>query len=151
MGSYEELTGSSQSFNHLLGDIHQHDIQRQQSNIDLNNTETIEERKETLSSVEHEETKQEGTVKLNVYTGYLRAGSGLIFGVISIAGIFIIRELIALFSDRWLARWSNDETYRYQFFNNCTSTSTDPIKLMNESDWNHYRNHRFYVYGGIFL
>lgn len=151
MGNYDELTGSSSSFNHLLGDIHQHDLQRQQSNIDVTNPEMIEERQETLSSIDHEETKQEGTVKLNVYTGYLRAGSGLIVGLISIFGIFVVRELIAIFSDRWLARWSNDETHRYQIFNNCTSTSINPIKLMNESDWNDYRNDRFYVYTGIFL
>lgn len=151
MGNYDELTGSSQSFNYLLGDIHQHDLQRQQSNIDVNNVETREEREETLSSIDHEETKQEGAVKLNVYVRYLRAGSGVIFGVFSIAGIFIIREYIALFSDRWLARWSNDETHRYQQFNNCTRATTDPIKLMNESDWNDYRNHRFHIYTGIVL
>ena len=151
MGSYDELMGSSSSFTHLLGDIHQHELERQQSEINLNNTEIGEERKETLSSLDPGEIKQEGTVKLNVYTGYIQAGTGLIFGLILIGGIFIVREFIAIFSDRWLAKWSSDEGHRHRPFNNCTTTATDPVKLMNEIEWNDYRNDRFYIYTGRFV
>jgi len=158
MGNYEELLASSSSFTRLLGDIHQHQLeeqqsiefQRQQSIIDPTTPET-EDAKETLSPLTNVETKQEGVVKWHVYTTYLRAGVGLFFGFILITGIFSVREFIAVFSDRWLARWSDDESHRYRVFNNCTNTSKSMIKLMSETEWNNHRNHRFYIYCGIFV
>jgi hypothetical protein len=150
MGNYEELFASSSSFTNLLGDIHQHKLERQQSIIDPDIPET-DDGKDTLSPPIDVEIKQEGTVKWHVYTAYLRAGFGLFFGLIVITGIFSVREFIAVFSDRWLASWSSDESHRYRVFNNCTNASEIMIKSMNETEWNNHRNHQFYIYCGIFL
>lgn len=158
MGTYDELISSSSSFTHLLGDIHQHQLeeqqsvefQKQQSIVDLVNSET-DDTKDTLTAPVNVETKQEGIVKWHVYAVYLRAGAGLCLGVILMTGIFCVREFIAVFSDRWLGRWSDEETHRYGIFNNCTKTSKSSIQLMNDTEWNNHRNHRFYIYSGIFV
>jgi hypothetical protein len=158
MGTYEELLTSSSSFAHLLDDIHQHkleeqqsvDFRKQQSTIDPINSQT-DDAKEALTPPVNVETKQEGMVKWHVYTSYLRAGVGLFLGFILMTGIFSAREFIAVCSDRWLGIWSDDESQRYRPFNNCTNTSESTIKSMNETEWTNHRNHRFYIYCGIFI
>ena len=158
MGSYEELLTSSSSFAHLLDDIHQNELEeqqsvefrKQQSIINLTNS-PADDAQEALTPPVNVETKQEGMVKWHVYTSYLRAGVGLFLGFILMTGIFSAREFIAVYSDRWLGRWSDDETHRYRPFNNCTSISKSAIKLMNETEWTNHRNRRFYIYCGIFI
>jgi hypothetical protein len=154
MGNYDELFSSSSSFIHLLRDIHQHEVkeelQKQQSIIDSINSET-DNVNDALSPPIDVETKQEGTVKWHVYTAYLRAGVNLIICFILLSGIFSVREFIAIFSDRWLARWSDDESHRYRIFNNCTNISQSSIQLMNDTEWNNHRNNRFYIFSGIFV
>ena len=155
MGSYEELITSSSSFAHLLDDIHQHELEeqqsiefhKQQSTVDPVTPET-DKVNEKLSPPTDIETKQEGIVKWHVYTSYLRAGVGLFIGFMLLSVIFSIREIIAVFSDRWLAKWSDDESHRYRVFNNCTNNSKNTILLMNETEWNNHRNHRLYIYCG---
>jgi hypothetical protein len=156
MGTYEELIASSSSFTHLLDDIHQHVLEEQQS-IELHRQQsTVEsitpgtdDAKDALAPPINVETKQEGIVKWHVYTTYLRAGVGLFIGFILLTGIFSIREGIAIFSDRWLSRWSDDESHRHRIFDNCTNTLKSTIKSMNDSEWNNHRNRRFYIYGGM--
>jgi hypothetical protein len=158
MGTYEELLTSSSSFAHLLDDIHQHELEEQQS-IEYRNQQSIidpisaqiDDANDTLSPPIDVEIKQEGMVKWHVYTAYLRAGLGLFFGFILTTGIFSARELIAVFSDRWLAKWSEDESHRYRVFNNCTNTSRNTIQSMNDTEWTNHRNRRFYIYCGISL
>ena len=137
----------SSSFAHLLDDIHQHKLEEQQSIIDANHLNT-DDVKDTLTPPTNVEIKQEGMVKWHVYTTYLRAGLGLIFGFLLMTSIFTVRELIAVFSDRWLAKWSDDESHRYRVPSNCTNSSKSSILLMSETDWNNHRNRRFYIYCG---
>lgn len=147
MGNYEELISSS-SFTHLLGNINQHQLEEeQQSFIEENNNEN----KEILNEPINIEIKQEGLIKWNIYTSYLKAGVGLFIGFILIIGIFSIREFISVFSDRWLAKWTDEETHRYKTFNNCTQISKSYIKLMNNIQWNDHRNYRYYIYIGIYI
>jgi hypothetical protein len=158
MGTYEELLASSSSFAHLLDDIHQHELeeqqsielQKEQSTVDLTIPET-DGAKDALLPPTNVETKQKGMVKWHVYAAYLRAGIGLFLGFILITGIFSIREFIAVFSDRWLVKWSDDESHRYRVFSNCTNISKSTIQLMSDAEWNNHRNHRLYFYCGMTL
>ena len=156
MGSYKELFASSSSFIDLLGDIHQHELKEHQS-LELQKQSTIvdpikpeaDDKKDALSAPTNVEIKQEGIVRWHVYSDYLRSGVGLIFGLILLVGIFSAREFIAIFSDRWLAKWSDDEGRRYRPLNNCTNnTAAGSIQLMSDAKWNDHRNHRFYIYFG---
>ncbi len=158
MGTYQELITSSFSFAHLLHDINQHELKEQQSidlqnrksTIDLTISET-DDQKEVLSPPTNVEIKQEGVVKLHVYTAYLRAGVGLFIGFVLMTSIFSARELVNVFSDRWLAIWSDDESHRHRLSNNCTKTSKSAILSMGDTEWNDHRNRRFYIYCGMFI
>ncbi|CAF3694293.1 unnamed protein product [Adineta steineri] len=158
MGTYEKLITSSDSFAHLLHDINQHELNEQQS-VDLQNQRSIVElktsesndKKDTLILPTNVEIKQEGAIKWHVYTAYLRTGIGLFIGLILMTSIFSIRELIVIFSDRWLGKWTEDETHRYRVFSNCTNTSINPILLVNNTEWNNHRYRRFYIYCGSVL
>lgn len=157
IGTYDELSSSSLSFARLLHDIHQHELKEQQSVefqhqrsiFDSSASESEAPAKENSSLPTNIETKQEGIVKWHVYTSYLRAGIGLLVGFILMTSIFSVREFIAIFSDRWLARWTNDETHRYRNSTYCTNTSASAIMSMNETDWKYHRNHRYYIYCGM--
>ncbi|CAF1162569.1 unnamed protein product [Adineta ricciae] len=156
IGTYDELSSSSLSFASLLHDIHQHELNEQQSvefqhqrsifDSSVSESETpVEENSALPTNIEN---KEEGIVNWHVYTSYLRAGIGLFVGLILMTGIFSIREFIAIFSDRWLANWTSDETHRYRNSTFCMNTSDSAIMAMNETDWNYHRNHRYYIYCG---
>ncbi len=153
MGTYNELINSSSSFAHLLEDIHQHEqemiinIEKQQSIISSIYSEKDNE-EELINNID---TKQEGTIKWNIYTSYIKAGFGYGFGFIFILLILIAHQGLAMYSSWWLATWSDDESYRYQNFSNCTSGISETINnvsLMTNQQWNTYRNQRFYIYCG---
>ncbi|CAF4718803.1 unnamed protein product [Rotaria sp. Silwood1] len=158
MGTYEELLVSSTSFTQLLENINQHEQEQQQplsllnqqSMISSINSETDNIDEEDINSLpKNLETKQKGTVKWNVYVSYLRAGVGVILGFLLIIIIFATQQAIAIYSNWWLAAWSNDESHHYQNSINCIGTQdkkNDRIYRMNDIEWNTYRNRRFYIF-----
>jgi hypothetical protein len=162
MGTYGELLESSSTFAQLLEDINQHEQQEQQS-VSLSNQQSMigsissekEDVEEDIHSVpKNLETKQEGTVKWNVYISYLRAGIGVILGLILIVIIFSTQQAIGIFSNWWLASWSNDESRRHRNLTNCMGIrdkKTDEIHRMSDVEWNTYRNRRFYIFCGEFV
>ncbi|CAF3680029.1 unnamed protein product [Rotaria sordida] len=161
MGTYEELLVSSSSFAQLLEDINQHEQQQQQqqpasllnqqSMIGSINSEKDNVEEEDINSLpKNAETKQKGTVKVNVYVSYLRAGIGVILGFLLIIIIFLTLQAITIYSNWWLAAWSNDESHHHnQNSTNCMviqDKKNDRIYQMNDIEWNKYRNRRFYIF-----
>lgn len=153
-GSYNDLLSSSSSIACLLDDIHQYE---QQHSIELNKQLSIIS--STCSNVDEEilsktvETKEKGYVKGHVYISYLKAGAGIVMGLFVVVVLSSMREGLAMFSNWWLAKWSDDESYRYQELNNCTSVemkNNQTVWLMSTSEWNNHRNHRFYVFCGVY-
>ena len=166
MGSYEELISSSKSFSRLLEDINQHQQERQQeyegqtsvlskqqSKVDSIST-LDEEREDASSLLTNIEMKQEGIVKWSAYVAYLRAGIGAFVGLLLLFVVFSSQQAVALYSNWWLAGWSNDEGHRHRYYNDCASvddSTVNRIRSMNEDEWNIYRNQRFYIYCGLLL
>ena len=163
MGTYDELLASSSSFKRLLENIHQRKKEEEQEQPEYYTssarkrsvryvTFTGTENDTTLSiDPETFETKEEGAVKWNVYVEYLQAGVGRVCGVLLILFTFGFREVAFIFHGWWLAEWSDDEGHRHQHRNNCTSTITRKmtmIQSMDDNQWNDYRNNRFYFYCG---
>jgi hypothetical protein len=151
MGTYNDLISSS--FAHLLEDIHQQEssinIQQQQSIISsVYSEKEIEE--ELITNID---TKQEGAIRWNVYFSYVKAGLGCGFNFLFILLLLSVHRTAYIYSNWWLATWSDDESHRYRNFNNCISVTTENmnnIRLMSEIEWNSYRNRRFYIYCGEF-
>lgn len=167
-GTYKELLQKSASFRHLLEDIHQKEQQHQEKDHENEHTLFIRQRSTTrctsvlenhqeeapLVTPDNDETKEEGAVAFHVYIAYLRAGAGLIFGVIISTFIFGLREAASVLYSWWLAKWSDEESYRYQQLNNCSTVMSEKVNMiqsMNETEWVNYRSHRFYFYCGLFI
>ncbi len=165
MGTYSELLSSSASFARLLEDINQHQQEQEQKQEQKQDqkqqTPILLSRHSMIGSIcteigdEEElepfladtETKQEGTVKWNVYISYLGAGIGVILGVILILTVFTAQQAVHLYSNRWLAEWSDDESHRFRVNNNCTNVFTQKIgkiRSMSGTEWNKHRDERFY-------
>ncbi|CAF1547050.1 unnamed protein product [Rotaria magnacalcarata] len=157
-GTFTDLLTSSSSFARLFDDIHQFE---QQNSIEFNQQLSIISSTdsdidgETLALSKNVETKQKGKVKWHVYVEYLKAGFGIIFGIFVIFILSFVREAVSMFSTWWLAKWSDEETYRYRDLNNCTSITSNhnnhTVWLMTNTEWNNHRNQRFYVYCVIVL
>jgi hypothetical protein len=157
MGTYEELIVSSPTFAQLLEDINQHVLEQQsvsftnqQSMIGSISSEKGDDEEDMNASPL--ETKQEGTVKRDVYTSYLRTGVGIILGPLSILIIFSTNQAIGIYSNWWLATWSNDESLRHQNLTNCTNIldkKSDEISRMSDIEWNRHRDRRFYIFCGL--
>jgi len=160
MGTYEELLVSSPEFAQLLEDINQHELEQQQS-VSLTNQRSmigsihsekdVEEEEVVNSLPTNIERKEEGTVKLNVYVSYLRAGVGVIMGFVLILVIFSASQAIMIYSNWWLATWSDDESRRYRNSTNCMNIrdeKTDKIQRMNGVEWKNHRDQRFYILCG---
>ncbi|CAF4018606.1 unnamed protein product [Rotaria sordida] len=154
IGTYIDLLDSSTSFARLLDDIHQFD---QQHSIELHQQQSI--LSSTCSNVDEEmltfsknvETKQKGAVKWYVYIVYLKAGVGIIMGLFIVIILPSVREATSIFSNWWLAKWNDDESYRYRISNNCTSiqnNNNNTVWSMSNAEWNNHRNRRFYIYCG---
>lgn len=159
-GTYEELLASSSSFSRLLENIHQQKQQQERSGIPDHkrtlgytaNAETDDEEVITASTV-NVESKKEGSVHWHVYIAYIQAGASLVLSLFLIIVVFGLRESLSVFYDRWLAEWSNDESYRYRQFNNCSNQNSqlvNTIQSMNATEWDKYQHGRFNIYSGLF-
>ncbi|CAF1541491.1 unnamed protein product, partial [Didymodactylos carnosus] len=97
------------------------------------------------------ESKATGGVKVRVYLDYFRAGSGLFLGIFLVFVVFSLQQATAVFSNWWLARWSDAERFRHSTASlNCTFTKADPkIRTMSDAEWELYRNRRFHIYCGV--
>jgi hypothetical protein len=160
-GTYEELLASSSLFSRLLENIHQQKQEQQERSMTSDYKRTSRcttfsepDDQEVISvSTINIEAKQEGSVNWRVYIAYMRAGAGLALGIFLIIFVFGIREATSAFYNWWLAKWSDDENYRYRQLNNCTGTSNKlvyTIQSMNENEWNDYQKRRFNIYSGLF-
>ncbi|CAF3968250.1 unnamed protein product [Rotaria sordida] len=152
IGSYTDLLASSTSFARLLDDIHQFE---QQQSIELYQQQSIisstcsNDDEEMLALLKNVETKHKGTVKSHVYVAYLKAGVGIIMGLFIVIILPSVREGTSIFSNWWLAKWSDDESYRYRILNNCTTVqnnNNNTVWSMSNTEWNNHRNRRFYIY-----
>jgi hypothetical protein len=159
MGSYEELLASSSLFNRLLENIHQQEEEEQERSKRTERARSS--RYVTFSQNENEdgsvldsegfEAKEEGSVKWHVYISYLRAGVGLILGTLLLVMTFCFREATVILNSWWLAEWSDDESHRHRQLNNCTKNVSNKIiaiRSMTDTEWDAYRNNRFYFYCG---
>ena len=155
IGTYAELLSSSISFARLLEDINQH--QQEQQSLSLTRamsrldsiTQEIEQEEDAKLLPSNIETKQQGTVKWSVYVSYLRAGVGLILGLVLIITLFSVQQAANIGSNWWLAGWSSDEDHRYSISKTCTNITdkqTNRIRFMNDTQWNEHRNQRFYTF-----
>ena len=157
IGTYAQLIDSSLSFARLLKNTHQYkqndqlDLPKQHLIKNSSLTESKEEEETLLSPSINVETKQVGKVKWRVYASYLQAGVGIIPGFFLIILLFSLQQTIAIFSNWWLAKLNDDEGHRYRVFKNDTSGRNNTIWLMNGTEWNEYRNRRFYIYCGLFI
>ncbi|CAF0789068.1 unnamed protein product [Adineta steineri] len=157
MGTYNELISSSSSFAHLLEDINQQEqqqiaanIQQQQSIISSIYSEK-EDEDEATSNID---TKQQGAIKWTVYTSYIKAGLGCVFGSFFILFLLTAYQATFMYSSWWIATWSDDESHRYRNYNQCISTTIENrshLYLMSDNEWNIYRNQKFYSYCGIII
>jgi hypothetical protein len=163
IGTYAELLGSSVSFARLLEDINQHKKKKEQEQEQqptglshqvskIGSICSEKEDEEDVNSLPNNaETKQEGTVKWNVHLSYLRAGAGLVSGLLVIVIVFSAQQATSIYSNWWLAGWSNDETHRNRVLNNCSNVrdnKINEIRSMNEIEWNTYRDRKFYTFCG---
>ncbi|CAF3828800.1 unnamed protein product [Rotaria sordida] len=152
IGTYTDLLASSTSFARLLDDIHQFEQQQsielyQQQSIISSTCSDVDEEMLALST--NVETKRKGTVKSHVYVAYLKAGAGIIMGLFIVIILSFVREGASIFSNWWLAKWSDDESYRYRILNNCTTVQNNKnntVWSMSNAEWNNHRNQRFYIY-----
>ncbi len=113
-------------------------------------SECVDEKSTFILSTDNE-TKQEGTIESNVYLSYFRTGLGFFCNFVLILVICTGREMISIFSDRWLAMLSDDESHRYQLFGNCTNVTKNSIHLKTNTEWNNHRAQYFYIYCGTIL
>ncbi|CAF1175851.1 unnamed protein product, partial [Adineta ricciae] len=168
MGTYTELLSSSASFARLLEDINQHRQEKEKPEVgetvpliaqlskmnSVNSEKAEDDAEDLLSKPTNVEIKQEGIVKWSVYASYLRAGIGLVIGLLVIMTMISLQQAAALYSSWWLARWSDAETQRHLVFSNCSTfiaEKTKTIRGMDNKQWNDYRNDRFYTYCGIVI
>ncbi|CAF0930502.1 unnamed protein product [Adineta steineri] len=157
MGTYNELISSSSSFAHLLEDINQQEqqqnaanIQQQQSIISSTYSEK-EDKDEVMSNID---TKQQDAIKWTVYTSYIKAGLGCIFGFFFILLLLTAYQTTFIYSSWWIATWSDDESHRYRNFNQCISTTIENrshLYSMSNNEWYIYRNQKFYSYCRIVM
>ena len=154
MGTYTDLLVSSSSFANLLDAVHQIEQQdsiefhRQQSIISSTYSDTDDE---TVALSKNVETKQKGMVKWHVYHAYLKAGIGIILGLFIVLILSSVREAASIFSNWWLAEWSDDESYRYRASYSCTNIhNNNTIWSMSQTEWDNHRNRRFYIYLGLY-
>ncbi|CAF4026024.1 unnamed protein product [Adineta steineri] len=157
MGTYNELISSSSSFAHLLEDINQQEQQQNAANIQQQQSiisSTYSEKEDKDEVMNNIDTKQQGAIKWTVYTSYIKAGLGCIFGSFFILLLLTAYQATFMYSSWWIATWSDDESHRYRNFNQCISTTIENrshLYSMSNNEWNIYRNQKFYSYCGIVI
>ncbi|UJR11087.1 hypothetical protein I4U23_015269 [Adineta vaga] len=134
----EDMMGSDKRFS--LGNISLSDLKVDESLIS--------------QSVPNMEGKREGIIRWQTYVEFVKAAVGLIIGFVIFVFTFCLREGIFVYNSWWLAKWTDDENYRYEININCTNITTDEqvlrIKLMTDSEWKIHRNYRFHIYAILF-
>ena len=154
MGTYDELSVSSLPTFHSI--LHQtrreHEEEEEEEQIDCRCRTHSEKECETTPLLDDLEVKYEGSIDWRVYLRYFQAGLGMISGIIVILIVFSLREISSVYYSWWLARWNDDENYRYRYEINCTTIENEQkiqlIRSMNDTEWNEYRQRRFYNYSG---
>jgi hypothetical protein len=160
-GSYDELLENSSAFSRLLENIHQ---QKEEENdkdsmLPVHRKQSTSSRIDSMgdnisdvsTSSDNDESKGQGSVNVEVYFGYLRAGIQLVVGSTLLILVFSIREGTFIIFSRWLAEWSDDETLRHRNISNCSkgmNDKVDRIRSMSEVEWNKHRLYRFYTFCG---
>lgn len=125
--------------------MHPHESDEPESRIDYN--ETQKKDGETSKVSTQMENKERGSVKWRVYLEYLRAGAGILLGLLLLLFFLTTREATYVFSTWWLATWNEDENERHPSLTNCTTDLRhSSISNMTDQQWNSYRNHLFYIY-----
>ncbi|CAF1442641.1 unnamed protein product [Adineta ricciae] len=102
--------------------------------------------------LENTEQKPERISGWHVYVEFIRAGVGLILGFLLFLSTYCLREGIFVYNNWWLAKWTDDENYRYRVDINCTSTVDEQIlgiKSMTNSEWKDHRKYRFHIYAAL--
>ncbi len=94
------------------------------------------------------EFKRTGSVGMNIFMRYIRAGGCGIFGLSCLFIIFAITSATILLTNWWLGRWSNSERIRYGSTSNCSSNKPSPISTMSNEEWFKERDTFFYVLFG---
>ncbi|CAF3989329.1 unnamed protein product [Rotaria sp. Silwood2] len=161
-GAFDELIESSSLFCHLLENIHQQEKEQSESPTNfqrrhsIRHLTVIESEKEDGFALDSGsfETQEKGSVKWNVYATYLQEGVGTFLGIFILILMFGFREVTSIVYSWWLAKWSDDEGYRHRHQINCTETINENVNIirsMDNTEWNEYRNDRFYFYCGIGL
>ncbi len=162
VGTYNELR-EMPSVAHLLEKSVNHHVQneeelavpfqRQQSAAESICSATSNE-EEMASPRKSVETQQEGRVSLHVFSDYLRAGIGLLPGLILLVGLFSAQQGITIYSNWRLAMWSIDENSRHQISHTCKSIISGqsyPIRNITDVQWNIQQNQHFFTYCGLYL
>ncbi|CAF2822641.1 unnamed protein product [Rotaria sp. Silwood2] len=156
MGTYIDLLASSSLFGSLHADIYQNEQEHsvdlhhedvQEGPVDLShqqltiNSTSSQQEDEVLMQSTSVETKQTGRLKWHIFVAYLRAGAGIVVGFLLVTLVSAAQQGAFIFSSWWLAAWNDDESYRHNIPNNCTSSQqNNTIWDMTDAEWNHYRN-----------
>jgi hypothetical protein len=162
IGTYNELR-QMPSVAHLLKTSVNQDVQkeeevavpfqRQQSTAESICSVTSNE-EEMASPRKCVETRQEGRVSWHVFGAYLRAGIGLLPGLILLFGLFSAQQGITIYSNWRLAMWSIDENSRHQISHTCKrmiNQQSNPIRNITDVQWNIQRNQNFFTYCGLYF
>jgi ATP-binding cassette subfamily C (CFTR/MRP) protein 4 len=97
------------------------------------------------------ESKRTGSVGVNIFMRYIRAGGCGIVGLSCLFTIFAITSATILLANWWLGRWANSERIRYGLINttdNCSSINQSLISTMSNEEWFKERDKFFYVLCG---
>jgi ATP-binding cassette subfamily C (CFTR/MRP) protein 4 len=97
------------------------------------------------------ESKRTGSVGVNIFMRYIRAGGCGIVGLSCLFTIFAITSATILLANWWLGRWANSERIRYGLTNttdNCSSINQSLISTMSNEEWFKERDkNKFYFLG----
>lgn len=154
-GSYEELK-TKDSFQALIANIIQHQDKGLDDLVDADEPSESkiykDDTNETVPMIQ-QDARQEGIVKASVYINFIRAGIGIVGGILLVL-IFCVYQGLGMFSNWWLAIWSESESQRYGIGYECRNETillqNNTWKNMSETKWKHYRDSRFYIYAGSF-
>ncbi|CAF4787245.1 unnamed protein product, partial [Rotaria sp. Silwood1] len=100
------------------------------------------------------ESKRIGSININIFLRYIRAGGCGIFGLLCLFIMFAVTSVVVLLAHWWLGRWSNAEGIRYRSINttnNCSSMKISPITNMSNEEWFKQRDKYFYILFGLCL
>ena len=97
------------------------------------------------------ESKRTGSIGVNIFMRYIRAGGCGVFGLSCLFALFAVTSATVLIANWWHGRWSNSERVRYSFTNttnNCSSNQQSRINTLSTVEWFRERDKFFYVLFG---